>query len=464
MISICPRARQVSEHEVDLARRLAHIPNLIVNVLRWFDRRGGTESTSVRRVLGDSKELDLKRIQLQWNRQFRTAVLKRITLGVLPAPEADGTIRGGYPPEAVWHGLHTPLFLIAGEADKVTPPSEIDNIIRFITDHSLEQWQVEARTANNSALVEATNGLVPTTIKYLRNHNDEAESVIQAIIIPAPASHALLYAHTTYRLVSALIESFLATHVSEKLDFAYQLRLLTTAGKWDVKNLQKWKAVLPVSGPINTKLPYGSSNGLFRALKTMREQDDEHNPTLFLERWASKVYAVVDISHDAPVYNAKTLDKGGIEYHKYATVSKTPPSALEVQDFCSLVDKLVTERNAKADDQHSEVQPRKSIAVHCHYGYNRTGFFICSYLISRCGYTVQQAIDEFAEAKPPGIKHEHFLDQLWLRFASGAQQETKAHTDYQVEKRKVKMAVLAEDELTGGERPTSGHASEGDVM
>lgn len=150
----------------------------------------------------------------------------------------------------------------------------------------------------------------------------------------------------------------------------------------------------------------------------MREQDDEHNPTLFVQKWTDKIYAVIDISHDTPIYNTKTLNKGGVEYHKFATVSKIPPTALEVQDFCALVDRLVAERDAKHDE--------RSIAVHCHYGYNRTGFFIASYLISRCGYGIQKALDEFAAAKPPGIRHEHFKDQLWLRFAGGSQQSTIA--------------------------------------
>jgi len=57
--------------------------------------------------------------------------------------------------------------------------------------------------------------------------------------------------------------------------------------------------------------------------------------------------------------------------------------------------------------------------VHCHYGYNRTGFFIASYLIEKEGYRCEDALDEFAAAKPPGIKHDHFIDTLFMRYHVG---------------------------------------------
>lgn len=412
-VSICPRGRPFTDSQVRNTRRLAWIPDFVIEILRWLDRYGGENSASVHRVVGKTTELDLKQMQLQWNRQSRTSVVKRITIGLLPKISNDGRITGGWPLPSTWKGLSMPLFLLAGEADHVTAPGEIETIIENVTDESLTAWKTK-RPAE--PLQTGTNGLIPTTIRYRRSTNED-EGIIQAIILPAPAAHAFLYAHATYRLVSALIESFLATHIDHRLDFGYQLQLLTTSGKWDVKSLRKWKAVLPVSAPIDTSSSYGSPNGLFRALKTMREQDDEHTPVKFLEQWADKIYAVIDISHDVPVYNTKTLENGGIRYLKFPCVSKVPPTPVEVVDYCSLVDKLIQERDTK----ESDTKTKRAIATHCHYGYNRTGFFICSYLVSRCGYTVQDAIDEFARAKPPGIKHEHFLDVLWLRFANHAQ-------------------------------------------
>lgn len=472
MVAICPRAHQLTPKEINAAQKLSSTPNLIIDILRWFDRYGGENSTSVLRVVGHSHESDLKRTQLAWNRQYRTPVLKRITLGLLPHTAPDGSVTGGPPSEAVWKGLNIPLFLITGESDTVCKPAEVDLIIHHMTGTSITEAEKPASAQPSDELQASTNGLIPTTIKP-----PTSSSPIQSITLPAPAAHALLYAHTTYRLVSALIESFLSHDISPTLDFTHQLRLLTTSGKWDVKNLQKWKAVLPVSAPIDA-IPQ-NPNGLFRALKTMREQDDEHNPTNFLRQWADKIYAVIDISHDAPVYNTKTLEKGGVEYHKFPTVSKIPPTPIEVQDFCILVDKLLAERDAKAKAEaeakdKSDKAKAKAMAVHCHYGYNRTGFFICSYLVLRRGYGVQEAIEEFQRAKPPGIKHAHFLDQMWLRFAgrggmrssvgSGSGVGVGVGSNEKNEHRRLGgdggLAVAAQDEAEA----EAGNASEGDVM
>lgn len=58
-----------------------------------------------------------------------------------------------------------------------------------------------------------------------------------------------------------------------------------------------------------------------------------------------------------------------------------------------------------------------AIGVHCHYGFNRTGYFIVCYLVERCGFDVQQAINLFKEARPNGIRHSHFLDRLSVRYS-----------------------------------------------
>jgi protein-tyrosine phosphatase len=98
-------------------------------------------------------------------------------------------------------------------------------------------------------------------------------------------------------------------------------------------------------------------------------------------------------------------------------VSKIPPTPAEVRGFVELVDRL----RGEVADSHSSSQAseKTAIGVHCHYGYNRTGFFICAYLIEREGYDVERALEEFAKAKKPGIKHAHFVDALWARYTSG---------------------------------------------
>lgn len=40
-------------------------------------------------------------------------------------------------------------------------------------------------------------------------------------------------------------------------------------------------------------------------------------------------------------------------------------------------------------------------------------------MIEREGYEVQEALDEFAKRRPKGIRHAHFMDQLFVRYCKG---------------------------------------------
>ena len=422
VVAVCPKAEPPSQADALKAKLFLALPDGVVDAVRWWDQRGGTESRSVRRFVGEGAGRELKVMQLRFNRQSKTPVWKKMVLGALPEFDARGRGIGGLPGKETWGKVHVPLFLIAGEADHVTRPEEVDKIKSFLhvktgdlktrpkseAIPTADPTHIGSASAQNDSSTATSKSLTTTTTT---TRNTPSSSVLKAAILPAPASHALLYSHTTHRTLAGLIEDFLSSHISPHLSLGWQLQQLTTTGKWDVKNLEKWQRTLAVSGPIGPK----TQPNLLRALKTMREQDEEHSPTVFVQRWGGKVYAVVDISHDAPVYRTRTLEEGGVEYIKFPTVSKVPPTRAEVKEFVALVDRL-REEMAAQDAQKNE---EKAIAVHCHYGYNRTGFFICAYLIERCGFGVQDALDEFRRAKPPGIRHEHFIDMLWVRYTVG---------------------------------------------
>ena len=229
---------------------------------------------------------------------------------------------------------------------------------------------------------------------------------LNTIVLPAPATHALLYTPNEVRILACLVSDFLTSHITGRLSLGWQLQFLSREGKWDVKNLQKWQNVAAVGEPIE---------GIFRAIKTLRDVDDVHTPKVFTKNWSEVVKDVVDISHDNPVYNPQDLEAGGIHYHKFPTVSKVPPEDLEIEEFIALIDKIreLQEKRAKEENWGDEYV----IGVHCHYGFNRTGFFVVCYLVERCGYGVQAAIEAFAKARPNGIKHQHFKDRLYLRYS-----------------------------------------------
>lgn len=404
MIAICPRVSPFTPKQSKKFRQFLSLPDLILNLIRLFDRIGGIESNSVCRFVGKEAGSDLKKLQLQYNKNFTTAAWKRIVMGILPIYDPDGKSHGGLPGREIWANIQVPLLLIGGESDSVTPPQEIGIITAYLQNTTTSSSNSQSKDQSH----RCEHHIEPSGKTIMTDSQSLHQVIIRSTILPKPASHALMYDHATYRTVAGVIEDFLERNVSEKLSLGWQLQHLTTTGKWDVKNLAKWERIIPVSGPIG--------GGIFRALKTLRQQDPIHTPRVFLSRWKGKIFAVIDISHETPIYDTTTLNKGGIQYHKFPTVSKMPPSVEETQAFIALVDRLRKEIKIKFSDQdHSE----HSIGVHCHYGFNRTGFFIVCYLVEKEGYGVQEALDDFALQKPPGIKHDHFIDTLFLRYHVG---------------------------------------------
>ncbi|KAI6897352.1 hypothetical protein KC318_g9825 [Hortaea werneckii] len=454
-IAICPKASPPSEKEIINIDRLRWMPTPVFNLLRWYDRRGGLNSTSVARVVGHEADDETKKLQQKYNRQSKSAVFLRFVTAGLPAKgsQADDSNVIPWPGKEVWSGIKVPLFLLAGGADKLTPPEQVDEIARWLSEKPRQTEDGVAKPAEPD--VSANPNTVPTTagdIQLSQDHitnpsprhgsgpqtvpkdmiKDDKKStkhgfVLKTAKISAPAAHGFMYTTTYVRVVSGLIEEFLAKHVDERLSMGWQLQHLTTSRKWDVKNLKKWQSIAPCSAPIG---------GVFRAMKTTREVDPSHNPTDFVKQYSHTaipdgVAMVLDISHESPVYNPKKLEEGGVEYHKFPTVSKLPPTADEVEHFINTVDNLrrslppTSLGTSPPSSTNSSVPPpsseedakRPTIGVHCHYGFNRTGFFIVSYLIERLAYPLQTALDEFAAKRAPGIKHEHFVNELWVRYS-----------------------------------------------
>lgn len=431
IVGICPQATPPSDKQVALFEKLLLVPTPIFDIWRTWDRRGGPESASVARFVGKDADIEVKKLQVMFNEQSRTAVWRRMASGLLPSRPASKVPEKGMPGIDVWASLKLPLFLIAGEGDIVTKTDQIVKIGRALgkveRPRSGQASEVPSPSPEKGAIPNGdAEHLSPdekseskASVTELTVIGDEAQpqskvpsysrrrQVLKTTVLPFPASHGLLYDPATHRTVAGLIHTFLHEHVDTRLSLGWQLQYLSTEGKWDVKNLAKWQAVRPVSEPIA---------GIFRAMKTLREIDDTHSPDIFVQNWKGKIKAVIDISHESPVYDPKGLDEGGIEYHKFPTVSKIPPTTEEAKDFIKLVDRLRAQPPKISPGLEND---QKLIGVHCHYGFNRTGFFICCYLIEKEHFDVQQAIDEFAQHRPPGIRHEHFLDQLFVRYCVG---------------------------------------------
>ncbi|KAI1375855.1 hypothetical protein F4677DRAFT_454746 [Hypoxylon crocopeplum] len=471
LIAICPLSGPPSPGAVRNFRMLLCLPEFIFNIWRALDRWGGPESASVKRFVGPTADLETRQLQDKFNSQSRTPVFRRMAWGLLPTDSIDGKPVGGLFGEPTWTGLDVPVYLIGGEFDTVTPPTEIEKISKFLSaktrsapvsrgvtsdkaDSASSQIPSTGKAHADSpkpitwaSILNAIAQMKPTSKSraqmlesiddiseedFTRKHQTAAnaedhyedpttprdqesiggippqprhpERVLRVTMVRA--GHAMLYMPTTVRTLAGLIGDFMNDHITGRFSLGWQLQHLSRDGKWDVKNLAKWKGVQPVSEPIG---------GVFRAMKTLREVDEDHSPKVFSVKWGNIIKDIIDISHDDPVYDPKSFGPG-IKYHKFPTVSKIPPSDTEVASFIKLVDRIREDQKERAATE-PDWSDEHVVGVHCHYGFNRTGYFVVCYLVERCGYDVQEAIDAFTTARPNGIRHSHFLDRLFVRYS-----------------------------------------------
>jgi hypothetical protein len=252
-----------------------------------------------------------------------------------------------------WAAIQSPVFLIGCEDDIITPKEAV---------YDIQKW-----------LGPASNDIEPVVIR--------------------DAGHAVMIEKP--RVLAGLISDFIIKHVDEKLSLQWQLVSLAS-DKWSLKNEKKWRNTQSVGSRIEgTPL---------RGMKTLRQDDPEHSPSILEEKYPD-IGAIIDISREPPPYDPQTFKR--IRYHKFPTVSKLPPTKKEVKAFIELVNKCIMECRDTSES---------SVAVHCHYGFNRTGFFICSYMVEQLGFSIKDAVDLFGRSRTPGIRHPHFIDELYVRY------------------------------------------------
>ncbi|CAG8463488.1 1369_t:CDS:10 [Funneliformis caledonium] len=319
----------ISESEKKKQQKVLSYPNFLINIFRYLDRVGGIHSQSVNRILYKYANEEVRTKQLRWNKQSKTIVWKHMLAGMNWFTQADISL------------IECPMLLITGSEDKISLPGDM-NII--------QEW---------------------------------CKSSSEIFYIPESGHNVMVEKPD---MVNLIINDFLINTCGlETLDPALQI-LFKTKGenKWSMKNFQKWKRT-----PIISKRTVNNSR--FRAMKVMRQNDEEHCPKSLIAKHP-EIGFIIDITKDPPPYRTSDFDNSHITYIKLSTLSKVPPSLDDIQKFIKV-----------ANEAWSKM-PDKQIAVHCHYGFNRTGFMICCYLIEELHHSVTDALRIFEEARPPGIR------------------------------------------------------------
>ncbi|GME68190.1 unnamed protein product [[Candida] boidinii] len=253
------------------------------------------------------------------------------------------------------------ILIICGENDKLTPIANSENIYNNLID---ENFKVQLKKLNHA------------------NHS---------LFLDKP------------ELTSAIILEFIDNikELNINIPWVLKIKAKINGDKWGLKNEIKWQRIKSISSFLVN--PTTKEVSPLLGMKTLRETDKVHNPKNF-EILHPEIKYIVDIGSNLPSYDPENFQR--IKYIKFSTVSKIIPDNITIRKFISLISEL----------QNGLIKDKEFIVVHCHYGFNRTGFLICSYLIEKLGWSVSDAIESFKVAKEPGIKHPHFIDGLYLRY------------------------------------------------
>lgn len=156
--------------------------------------------------------------------------------------------------------------------------------------------------------------------------------------------------------------------------------------------------------------------GKFMALKTPLNTNFDSqvpaecrfHPKMFFDICKAKKIKIglwVDLTNTSRFYRKEEVEEYGCKYVKLQCRGHgETPSKEQTTIFIQLIHNFISKN------------PLEHIAVHCTHGFNRTGFLIVSYLVERMDFSLDVALQTFAEARPVGIYKQDYLDELYTRY------------------------------------------------
>eukprot|EP01138_Halocafeteria_seosinensis_P007968 gb/GECG01008141.1/.p1 GENE.gb/GECG01008141.1/~~gb/GECG01008141.1/.p1 ORF type:complete len:254 (+),score=13.68 gb/GECG01008141.1/:1-762(+) len=183
----------------------------------------------------------------------------------------------------------------------------------------------------------------------------------------------------------------------------------------ELKNPSKWVSTeayhsclwTRFGGIAPMKMPYDFHNDQIRPADVWQGHSVQ-------EAMGDRIHAILDLTdHDTPCYSTVN-DR--IRHVKLQLTAKTIPPDEEVLMFNVMLAYLFS-----ICDRENPV-----IAVHCHYGYNRTGYMVCCFLMDVCDISWDRAVYCFALTRPPGIRHSYMVEALKARSDDASRQRAQA--------------------------------------
>ena len=115
-----------------------------------------------------------------------------------------------------------------------------------------------------------------------------------------------------------------------------------------------------------------------------------------------KIGLWIDLTNTSRFYDKEILRRAECQYVKLNCKGHgETPSPETVNRFIDLCSRFI------------QTNPLDLIAVHCTHGFNRTGYLIVSYLVRKLDWSVEAAVTEFAQVRPPGIYKQDYLVELF---------------------------------------------------
>ncbi|XP_065369284.1 RNA/RNP complex-1-interacting phosphatase [Calliphora vicina] len=123
---------------------------------------------------------------------------------------------------------------------------------------------------------------------------------------------------------------------------------------------------------------------------------------------------IIDLTNTHRYYDPIIFQKKGVKHIKLMTPGKeTPPKRLA--DEFNMIVKHFIESNTDND---------KLIGVHCTHGVNRTGYYICNYMISHMTIEPKDALERFSNARGHKIERNNYIDDLHKLLKTNIQNST----------------------------------------
>ncbi|CAL8467586.1 g7124 [Coccomyxa elongata] len=180
-----------------------------------------------------------------------------------------------------------------------------------------------------------------------------------------------------------------------------------------LQKLQKWADYPSYGEPVNPTrfLPMKTPMSSEIIENWSLDQPPQHVLTIqsLLKDQREKgrtVGLMIDLSNHETLYAEDLQAVEGLDYVHIPLIAKAFPPAQAITQVI------------KTAKSYWKEHPKNFIGIHCAYGFNRTGFVVCAYLIQVCRLNVQEALAAFGAARPPGVKHEKFVVELSRRYSS----------------------------------------------